>query len=137
MHVMNATAIGAFSSLGLEHGLPLSRNSYSNSKTMDEVAALEALANNLVLITENPWDLALHIQNVRLGRDTGMEDQVEAALDMVVTYWAAGDDVWIPLIDMKMKSVDLESAEGVQSVLDLFEKAEADYMCAYPFVYRT
>ncbi len=96
---------------------------------MDEVAALEALANNLALITENPYDLTLHIQNVRLGRETGMEDQAEAALDMVITYWAAGEEVWTPLIDLRIKSSDLESVEGIQSVLELFEKAEEDYLC--------
>ncbi|KAI0795287.1 hypothetical protein BC629DRAFT_315116 [Irpex lacteus] len=95
---------------------------------MDEVAALEALANNLALITENPYDLSLHIQNVRLGRETGMEDQAEAALDMVITYWAAGEEVWTPLIDLRIKASDLESAEGIQSVLELFEKAEEDYL---------
>ncbi|KAI0338891.1 hypothetical protein BDW22DRAFT_1409299 [Trametopsis cervina] len=95
---------------------------------MDEIAALEALANNLALITDNPYDLSLHIQNVRLGRDTGMDDQVEAALDMVVTYWASGEEVWLPLIDMKLKSVDLDSAEGLEAVLELFERAESDYM---------
>ena len=96
-----------------------------------EVAALEALANNLSLITENPYDLSLHIQNVRLGRETGMEDQLEAVLDMVVSYWAAGEEVWMPLIDLKIKNSSLDSAEGLQSVLELFEKAESDYLCAY------
>lgn len=96
---------------------------------MDEAAALEALANTLTLLTENPYDLSLHIQHVRLARETGMEDQVEAALDMLVTYWAAGEDVWIPYIDSRLKTADLESVEGLQSVLELFEKAEADYLC--------
>ncbi|KAI0084788.1 hypothetical protein BDY19DRAFT_1077256 [Irpex rosettiformis] len=95
---------------------------------MDEVAALEALANNLSLITENPYDLSLHIQNVRLERETGMEDQEEAVLDMLVTYWAAGEQVWMPLIDLRVKNSNLESPEGLQSVLELFEKAEADYL---------
>ena len=65
------------------------------------------------------------------GRETGMEDQVEATLDMVVAYWAAGEEVWIPLIDIKIKNSDMESAGGLQSVLELFEKAEEDYLCTY------
>ena len=63
-----------------------------------------------------------------------MEDQVEAALDMLVTFWAAGDEVWMPLIDAKTKSSDLDTAEGVKAVVDLCEKAQADYLCAYAHV---
>ena len=38
----------------------------------DEANALEALANTLTLLTENPYDISLHAQNVRLARATEM-----------------------------------------------------------------
>lgn len=96
---------------------------------MDEADALEALANVLNSLTNNPYDLSLHSQHVHLARETGMEDQLEAALDMVTTFWAAGDYVWEPLIDLKMKSENLDTAEGLQTVFGLFERAEEDYLC--------
>ena len=96
---------------------------------MDEADALEALANALTLLTDNPYDLSLHAQHVRLARETGMEDQLEAALDMVTTFWAAGDYVWLPLLEIKMKGADLDTAEGTTAVLALFERAEGDYLC--------
>lgn len=96
---------------------------------MDEADALEALANAVTALTNNPYDITLHAQHVRLARETGMDDQLEAALDMVTTFWAAGDYVWLPLLDLKMKNENLETAEGIKAVLDLFERAEADYLC--------
>lgn len=96
---------------------------------MDEADALEALANTLTLLTDNPYDISLHAQNVRLARETGMEDQLEAALDMVKTFWAAGDYVWLPLVELTMKSADLQKMEGVKEILHLFERAEEDYLC--------
>lgn len=99
----------------------------------DEANALEALANTLTLLTENPYDISLHAQNVRLARATEMEDQLEAALDMVKTFWAAGDYVWIPLIDIKTKSLDLQTVNGLKEVLRLYERAEEDYLCASCF----
>ncbi|EKM51631.1 uncharacterized protein PHACADRAFT_261882, partial [Phanerochaete carnosa HHB-10118-sp] len=98
---------------------------------MDEADALGALANAITLLTENPYDLALHAQHVRLARETGMEDQLEAALDMVTTFWAAGDSIWLPLLDIRMKGSDLDTAKGATSTLALFELAERDYLCKY------
>lgn len=83
------------------------------------------------MLSSNPYDITLHAQHVRLARETGMDDQLEAALDMLTTFWAAGDYAWLPLLDMKIKSADLETGEGISSVLELFEKAEGDYSCAY------
>lgn len=96
---------------------------------MDEADALEALANAVTALTNNPYDITLHAQHVRLARETGMDDQLEAALDMVTTFWAAGDYVWLPLLDLKIKNESLETAEGIKAVLGLFERAEADYLC--------
>ena len=102
---------------------------------MDEADSLEALANTLTLLTDNPYDISLHSQHVRLAREAGMEDQLEAAFDMITTFWAAGDYVWLPLLDLKIKTADLDTAEGLKSVLELFERAEGDYLCEYSEAY--
>ncbi|KAL4250529.1 hypothetical protein ABKN59_002266 [Abortiporus biennis] len=95
---------------------------------MDEADALEALSNVLSQLTANPYDIALHAENVRIATQTGMEDQLESALEMVTTFWAAGDRVWLPLIDLKLKSVDIGTVEGCLTMLELFERAERDYL---------
>ena len=96
---------------------------------MDEADALEALAGVLTSLTGNPYDITLHAQHVRLARETGMDDQLEAALDMVTAFWAAGDYVWLPLLDSKRNAVDLDSTKGIKAMLALFERAEGDYLC--------
>ncbi|PCH39752.1 hypothetical protein WOLCODRAFT_136486 [Wolfiporia cocos MD-104 SS10] len=95
---------------------------------MDEADALEALSHILERITEDPYNISLHVDNVRIARDTGMEDQVESALDMVTAFWAAGDYVWLPLIESKISSSNMESRVDLQTISDLFEKAEQDYV---------
>lgn len=96
---------------------------------MDEADALEALANTLTLLTDDAYNIALHAQHVRLARASGMDEQQEVALEMVTSFWAAGDYVWIPLIDLRAKSVDMDLADSVQTVVELFERAEEDYLC--------
>ncbi|KZT09316.1 RNA-binding protein Prp24 [Laetiporus sulphureus 93-53] len=95
---------------------------------MDDADALEALSNILTRLTDNPYDITLHAENVRFSRETGMEDQIESALEMVTAFWAAGDYVWIPLIEHKLQSSNLESADDLRAVLDLCERAEQDYL---------
>ncbi|THH19088.1 hypothetical protein EW146_g2006 [Bondarzewia mesenterica] len=95
---------------------------------MDETESLEALSNLLTELLEKPYDISLHAQHIRLASATGMEDQVRDAREMVTTYWAAGDEVWIPLIEAKEKLVNLESREGLQEILDLYNRAESDYL---------
>ncbi|KAH7922022.1 hypothetical protein BV22DRAFT_1131760 [Leucogyrophana mollusca] len=57
-----------------------------------------------------------------------MESQVIVAQEMVTNYLAAGDEVWIPLIDAKSTAVDLDSPSGVLEVLEVYSRAEADYL---------
>lgn len=47
---------------------------------------------------------------------------------MLTSFWPAGDEVWIPMIDAKEKE-GVDTAESVQNVLALYELAEADYLC--------
>ena len=96
---------------------------------MDEADALEALANTLTLLTDDAYNIALHAQHVRLARASGMDEQQEVALEMVTSFWAVGDYVWIPLIDLRARSVGVDSPDSVQTVLELFERAEEDYLC--------
>ena len=99
---------------------------------MEEAQALEAVANVLTLLGEDPYNISLHSQHVQLARATEGEEQLEVAFDMFTTFWAAGDYAWIPFIDLKMAAADFDSAEGMKGVLALFERAEDDYLCAYP-----
>ncbi|KAH9926083.1 RNA-binding protein Prp24 [Amylocystis lapponica] len=94
---------------------------------MDEADALEALSEVLNKLTENPYDISLHAENVRLAYATRMDDQIHSALDMVTAFWAAGDNVWLPIIERRLQGT-LESAEDLQAVLDLFDRAEQDYL---------
>ena len=99
---------------------------------MEEAQALEAVVNVLTSLSDDPYNISLHAQHVQLARATEGEEQLEVAFDTLTQFWAAGDYAWIPMIDMRMKKADMDSAEGLQSVLALFEKAEDDYLCAFP-----
>ncbi|KIP09711.1 hypothetical protein PHLGIDRAFT_22785 [Phlebiopsis gigantea 11061_1 CR5-6] len=95
---------------------------------MDQANALEALVGAITLLNDNPYDIALHAQHVRLARETGMDDQLESALDMVTTFYASGDHIWLPLVELKIKGTDVGTTQGIKDVLAMFERAEADYL---------
>ncbi|THH27765.1 hypothetical protein EUX98_g6425 [Antrodiella citrinella] len=95
---------------------------------MDEADALDALAHALTNLGNNPYDIALHAEHIRAASATGMQDQVEAALEMFTSYWAASDYAWVPLLEAKTSSETLESLEELQTIHDLFERAEQDYL---------
>jgi hypothetical protein len=98
---------------------------------MDESQTLDALADLLTLLSEKPFDISLHAQHIRLAQAAeGMESELQTALEMVPNILAAGEEVWIPLINAKESSLDLESAIGVEELLVLYARAEADYLCA-------
>jgi squamous cell carcinoma antigen recognized by T-cells 3 len=96
---------------------------------MDEEQALEALSNVISTLSETPFDLALHAQHIQLAIATGMDDYVHAARETFTNYYACGDDVWLPLIQDKKATVDINSVEDVLSVLQTYERAEEDYLC--------
>jgi len=98
---------------------------------MDEVESLDALSNILTSISETPYDFSLHVQYINVAETLGEEqqDQALAAREMMTGLWAAGEEVWFPLINAKKASVDLETEDGVAEVLDVYEKAEDDYLC--------
>ncbi|KAF9257513.1 hypothetical protein L218DRAFT_910382 [Marasmius fiardii PR-910] len=96
---------------------------------MDNTQALEAFTNVLNLLTEKPYDISLHLQHIRLANGLeGMDIEAKAALETFTTFYAAGDEVWLPLIEAKEKSSDMSSAQDVAELLTLYERAEGDYL---------
>lgn len=99
---------------------------------MDEEQALEALSNVISVLSETPFDLSLHAQHIQLAASAGMDDQVHVARETLTTYYACADDVWLHLLEEKKKTANLNSIDSVLSVLQAYELAENDYLCARP-----
>ena len=98
---------------------------------MDESQSLDALADILNDVAENPYDLPTHARHIRLTQSLeGMESDITSAMEMMTQFLAAGEEVWLPLINTKMQELDLDSEEGVVELLALYTRAESDYMCA-------
>jgi len=97
---------------------------------MDESQALDALATILTSLSQTPFDISLHAQHIHLAQSLQSIDQshLSAAREMLTTHFPAGDEVWMPMIKEKEESVDLNQAEDILDVLELYSKAEADYM---------
>ncbi|KAK1236238.1 Splicing factor [Marasmius sp. AFHP31] len=96
---------------------------------MDDEQALEAFTNILNVLSEKPYDLSLHLQHIRVANTLeGMETEAKAALETFTSFYAAGDEVWMPLIDAKESSTDMNSAQSVLELLALYEQAEGDYL---------
>ncbi|KAF8463228.1 hypothetical protein DFH94DRAFT_786990 [Russula ochroleuca] len=95
---------------------------------MDEEQALEALSNVISALSETPFDLSLHVQHIQLAVAAGMDDQIREARDTLTAYYACGDDVWLPLIEDKKSAADLDTVDGVLSVLTAYKRAEDDYL---------
>ena len=90
---------------------------------------LEALAQVLSELSEHPYDTALHARHIRLAQSLE-ETEVHSAMEMLTQFLSAGEDVWLELIRAKETSVDFSKAEGVEELLALYSRAEADYLCA-------
>ncbi|KAL0576045.1 Splicing factor [Marasmius crinis-equi] len=96
---------------------------------MDQEQALEAFANILNILSEKPYDFSSHLQHIRIASSLeGMETEAKAALETFTSFYAAGDEVWIPLIEAKESTTDMNSAQGVSELLALYEQAEGDYL---------
>ncbi|KAF8158295.1 hypothetical protein B0H34DRAFT_708196 [Crassisporium funariophilum] len=91
--------------------------------------ALESLSNILNEVAENPLDVSIHARHIKLAQSLeGMEAEAVSAMEMMTDFVAAGDEVWLPLINAKEKALDLETEGGVEELLELYAHAEADYM---------
>ena len=103
---------------------------------MDESQTLDALANLMNDLAENPFDIPTHFQHIRLAESfPGMEAEAMSAREMMSQFLAVGEDIWLPLLDAKEASLDLETQEGVSEMLALYEGAEADYLCKGTFIF--
>lgn len=92
---------------------------------------LAELADVLGAISETPLDYSLHVKNVALAKSLeGMDAELVSALEMFTQFYAAGEDVWTELIEKKAAHVDLDSESGWKELLNLYEQAEGDYLCA-------
>jgi hypothetical protein len=96
---------------------------------MDEAQALEAVANILGEISSKPLDLSLHLQHIELAKALDDLESQLTAFQMVSEFLAVGDEVWLPFLAATAKSVNLETKEGAEDLLQLYEKAEGDYLC--------
>ena len=97
---------------------------------MDEADSVEALSKILEAISESPYNLSLHAQHIRLALANGDDEQAQAAWEMFIAFWAAGDEVWLPLLQARERTEDLNTTEGMQAVLTLYRRSEEDYLCA-------
>jgi squamous cell carcinoma antigen recognized by T-cells 3 len=103
---------------------------------MDESQSLDALANLLNQLSEKPYNTALHAQHIRLTQSSDvLQPQIHAAREMYTNCLAAEEDIWIPLINEKESEVDINEKEGLEELLALYERAQSDYLCAFPFVH--
>jgi len=59
-----------------------------------------------------------------------MEFETTSAMEMTTQFLAAGEELWLPLINAEVQKLDLDTEEGVVELLALYTRAESDYMCA-------
>jgi squamous cell carcinoma antigen recognized by T-cells 3 len=98
---------------------------------MDDSHSLDALANILNDVAEKPYDAPTHARHIQLTQSLeGMESEITSAMEMMTQFLAAGEEVWLPLISIKMQELNLDTEEGVVELLALYRRAESDYMCA-------
>ncbi|KAK2465199.1 hypothetical protein APHAL10511_002553 [Amanita phalloides] len=97
---------------------------------MDNSAeSLDVLANIINELSEKPYDIALHAKHIKFSQTLdGMESEVQTAMEMLPEFLAAGEDVWLYLLEKREESVDLNTATGVNDLLALYNRAEADYL---------
>ncbi|KAJ6584742.1 hypothetical protein B0H19DRAFT_1319016 [Mycena capillaripes] len=96
---------------------------------MNESQSLDALANVLSQLESKPFDFALHATHIQLTQSLeGMQEDALSAMEMMTSFFAAGEDVWLALIKTKEETVDLDSANGVEELLALYKRAEEDYL---------
>ncbi|KAI6145673.1 hypothetical protein EDD17DRAFT_1653003 [Pisolithus thermaeus] len=95
----------------------------------EETQKLERLADLLTQLSASPYDVALHAQHISLAMSLpGMDSQVLEAREMAANYLAVGDEVWMPVIDNKLASLVMEDGARVTEILELYERAERDYL---------
>ncbi|KAF8349290.1 hypothetical protein F5887DRAFT_945363 [Amanita rubescens] len=96
---------------------------------MDESQLLDSLATIINDLSERPHDITLHAKHIKLAQSVqGLHSELQTAMEMLPVFLAAGEDVWLYLLDQKQNAVDLDTADGVTELLAWYERAEADYL---------
>jgi len=96
----------------------------------DEASGLNRLADVITELSVHPYDISLHAEHISLSLSLpDMESQVTVAREMAANYLAVGDEVWVPLIETKTASVDVDTPAGALEVLEAYAHAEKDYLC--------
>lgn len=111
--------------------MSLTRSSTRSARITAESQALEALNKHLTALVESPLDLDLHVKHIELAHATKDEIVIQSARELLADNLAATADVWLPWIQQKMDSLDVEKPEEVMDLMALFLRAEQDYLCAW------
>ncbi|KAJ7644334.1 hypothetical protein FB45DRAFT_897551 [Roridomyces roridus] len=91
--------------------------------------SLNALGSALSALEGQPLDVSLHATHIRLAKSLeGMPEEALSAMDMMTSFLAAGEDIWLALIQAKQEEVNLDTANGVEELLALYKRAEDDYL---------
>lgn len=94
----------------------------------EEAEALGVLSEIMSAIQEDPYDLSLHAKHIQEAQKYGLPEQANDARRLMTNFWAAADDVWLPLIDHRLQQ-DRNTVEDALEIHDLFNRAEDDYLC--------
>ncbi|CAK5284383.1 unnamed protein product [Mycena citricolor] len=94
-----------------------------------EVARMDALATILSQIETSPFDLSLHVRHIQLTTSSeGMGEDALAAMELLSSFFAVSEDIWMALISAKENSMSMDVRENVEELLALYERAENDYL---------
>ncbi|KIY44769.1 hypothetical protein FISHEDRAFT_50684 [Fistulina hepatica ATCC 64428] len=77
-------------------------------------------------IAENPFDIQLHAKHLRLSQSD--IDAKNGAIDMLTSFLAAPESVWLEAFTAKFDAMDHELYADVEQYLAMFERAEGDYL---------
>ncbi|KAG8941856.1 Splicing factor, partial [Tulasnella sp. 408] len=96
----------------------------------EAMQALEALPGALTAVQETPLAFKLHYRAIGLIWATAMDDQIQAARINLTNHLAAGDDIWIPLLESMIGQTTGPDPEidAFIDVEEMFMKAERDYL---------
>ncbi|KDQ16839.1 hypothetical protein BOTBODRAFT_129777 [Botryobasidium botryosum FD-172 SS1] len=90
--------------------------------------AMDTLENVLPALASSPFSSSLHYQCIAAATIVGFQKELNEAREGLVTYLAAPDDVWLPLLQNKVDMLaDSRSAEAAEETDDLFVRASIDY----------
>ena len=100
---------------------------------VDYSSKLEELSNVLNEIVEKPLHYALHLRHIQVAKSTGSDDasneNLASAYQMMVDLLPVSEEIWLEYLELKEKSLRLDTEEEVAELLELYNRAEGDYLC--------